>query len=264
MARILPALLVLTALTLNSCGTETVRNNNSSLFGEEDTRPIAPLFLILGGRFSCKKSREYPDATSPYGIDMAPDFQAMREELKDLYRGKIVFIYTCFKISAARIYWINSRAPGQVSYGTLGDTVAAIRTEMAIVPDRQAVVVGHSYGGWLALKSILNLDERETKPIHSLFTIDPIDMTSCIEFDITGCRIGLGLAPTNLLSKIKSSTDRWINFYQTGDWLIRSARVPNADFNIRVDDSHIKIDSNPSVWKSIQRHLKNATRTEFF
>jgi pimeloyl-ACP methyl ester carboxylesterase len=95
------------------------------------------------------------------------------------------------------------------------------------------VLVGHSYGGWTAMRVAAKL-AAEGRAVD-LVTIDPISPARCTQIDFLrgalatsgsqGCTTGPKDADDALLSHRLAS---WRNFYQTSDPLVHSASIPGA------------------------------------
>jgi pimeloyl-ACP methyl ester carboxylesterase len=136
--------------------------------------------------------------------------------------------------------------------------------------------VGHSWGGWLALKTTLALAALPagTRPTVALLgTIDPISGAECRPKRMAETLweyIFGHLTPrpecTRAPQDLAKWEGRWLNFYQTQARHLHSGPAGARDeFRVVIPgypestDSfgpHLEIDSRPEVWDQILRHLE--------
>ena len=116
--------------------------------------------------------------------------------------------------------------------------------------------IGHSYGGWLSLKTLIALQEQNISiPPPDLFTIDPISKRNCSVTSPLGC----SSAPTDVSEaeylRLGESVGEWMNFYQRKTPVVRSSPVRGARSNIEIAVGHTRIDNHPLVWQNITSTL---------
>jgi len=116
-------------------------------------------------------------------------------------------------------------------------------------------VIGHSYGGWLAIKMAAKIIASGNE-IDSLVTIDPISRDDCTYTNWTNC---FG-APIDLrdetLAMIQNKTGYWANYYQNTTYYLHSGRIKFADRNEQLDASHYDIDTHETIWSNIEKRLE--------
>jgi hypothetical protein len=126
-------------------------------------------------------------------------------------------------------------------------------------------VYGHSYGGWMSMHLIKNLDHYRFK---RLITVDPISKPLCraknviktalnflplISFNVDKTRICNEFPrdiSINELDDIKDKTGVWYNFYQDKTKSLHSSKAPLTSIkNVKIEEPHMKIDNHTSIWK---------------
>ncbi len=147
-------------------------------------------------------------------------------------------------------------------------------------------LVGHSYGGWTAMKIAKELELKNRFSIKNLVTIDPISRSECtpkkfteglpdveikriIEKMLSGYTLtaedtpttnkGCLRAPSDLGDAIAilARTSRWTNFYQENYPFLHSSSIPGPIEKIENlkrdyrDDSHNMFMSDETVGKKI-------------
>ncbi len=128
-------------------------------------------------------------------------------------------------------------------------------------------VVGHSYGGWLAMKLALKL--REGLSFLELITLDPISPLDCTpesfisSEDNRGCKEAPSDVASDERKNIRNRAGHWLHFYQSQFYILHSgpyAEASNtvANQKIRVpvvnpfmNDFHKEIGRDPALWKAI-------------
>ena len=117
-------------------------------------------------------------------------------------------------------------------------------------PGGAIFLIGHSYGGWLAMKTVYEL--ADNLEFTGLFTIDPISRKTCNYESPLGCIS----APEDIIPfqriKIRRNTSKWLNFYQSETWYLHSSHILQAHANFIIPKSHTDIDTEESVWLRIK------------
>ena len=148
----------------------------------------------------------------------------------------------------------------------------------------KVILVGHSYGGWLAMHAAFQLTFEYQ--IDGLITIDPISPNDCGPGDISGNYLqstlgvnGHTVGCTNYPSKMKfyfkqilSGTKYWVNIYQTDYQVLHSSRIFEADLNVKVHfpknsywnyEPHKEIDNDSRTWNLI-KYISSLETTTIF
>lgn len=135
--------------------------------------PREPVIVTLGGFDSC--------ATGPLGP--TPEGTARWETSARLSRRFAAeepqWVRGCFDITS-RLYWIASDAPTTVRSTTLdalGPFLDAVNGRVGDGARRPVFLLGHSYGGWLAMRAAWSLPP--SADLRLLFTVDPISPNEC-------------------------------------------------------------------------------------
>ena len=240
----LSTLACLAALTFQGCGAPANSSRPSSLSKDAQPKWAA---LVFGGNASCHPFGN--DASSPYGLSMYTQFDEVVRDLRSQYAADVDYFLICHTVTG-RIYYASSAAPKIVSE-VAPERLAKKVTEFTQTHGVQRLhAVGHSHGGWWALKLALQLADQ----IHfdRLVTIDPISRVTCRPPNIMGC---LG-APRDIseseYQQIAESVGKWSNYYQSRTPYLHSSAIPGASENIELPIDHLKIDNSAEVWRQIR------------
>lgn len=192
--------------------------------------------------------------------------------------GNAVFLYACFGPNAETLSVYSSRGPStwwQSSIRQLTNVVVELAQRIEAEEGKQAAVhlLGHSYGGYLAMRLALALPES-LKPRY-LATVDPISLVGCpassfvqslamSERSGSEAVAGCVSAPHDLrpsYDNIAGSVDYWENFYQDNFGYLHSEDIPVAEANYRVTigrnhaSAHWLIADDTRVWRTINRSV---------
>jgi hypothetical protein len=121
----------------------------------------------------------------------------------------------------------------------------------------RVVVMGHSYGGWRAMKLVSSPQfQTVSRGNATLVTIDPISKTNCNTPLDKGCR----MAPTDFdpgeLLTLNSRT-KWLNAVQAPGIVIGSDAMPAAHVNVKLaGTNHFLIVYDARLWIAINEVLK--------
>jgi pimeloyl-ACP methyl ester carboxylesterase len=148
------------------------------------------LVLVLAGGFnSCgynkvKVAGEADEDWSPYGLAMLPNFnQLTRDILKDRPTAPLRWVISCFGTSQDHLRYYTSSHPKpselrKVDHLHEADLVADILEEARQAgPDPTVVVIGHSWGGSLAMhvtRSLATAPGADRIKELGVVTLDPI------------------------------------------------------------------------------------------
>ncbi len=208
---------------------------------------------VFGGNQSCKV--DDAGIRSPRGMDMYEPFRVLSEKLTIDHGWNVTWLLTCHDSDAA-VKWVSSNAPEQMQSMTIAQVAPKIQDLVAANAPAQVYLAGHSYGGWLALKAGLALDEEVN--VEGLFTIDAISRPNCSFANPAQCtQFPSDVTPAQRLT-LKERTDTWVNFYETQTSFLHSSPAAEADENLQIATTHTAIDSHVSVWNRLTARITQA------
>ena len=198
------------------------------------------LIVAMGGRNSCQKAAPY----SPKTMSMYTEVQKALDKLSPHY-SQTDILASCFR-GDGQVFYTDS-PDADVKKGDMRDIASILDSTQATV-----VVIGHSYGGWLAMQTLLH-----TRLKVSLFTIDPISPVNCAFLKPQNW-LGCTKAPTDIPYDIVAQrTFEWYNYFQTSTRYLHSSEIPQARKNIYLRGSgHTTIDNNQAIWQAFVDNLK--------
>lgn len=234
-------------LTLQACGSSS--EDESKLAAADDDSSV--LLVVSGGNASCELDGS--GMSSPYGMGMYAPFAELKSQLES--DGiEVSFLLTCHGANET-VYFISSEDKRSMRVTTLdgyGTEVVHLRNTRE---PKKIYVAGHSYGGWLAMKALLNFDFD----LAGFYTIDPISRATCSIMQPFGCQSAPTDFTTEQREQLKARSNYWENFYQTTTTYLHSSAIPQADQNTKIQAGHMAIDSHQTVWSniaaSVQRKL---------
>ena len=231
-------------MALQGCGPSGNSSNLSAVAKVDKPKWAA---LVFGGNASCHPFGG--DASSPYGLSMYTQFDEVVQDLRNQHGASVDYFLTCYTVKGL-IFYVSSGAPklvSQVAPELLAEKILEF-TEANVV--RRLHAIGHSHGGWQALKLALQLDGQVY--FDKLVTIDPISRVNCRPPNITGCL----RAPRDIseceYQKISSSVGKWSNYYQIRTPYLHSSPIASASENIELSLDHFKIDNSAEIWRQIR------------
>jgi len=223
------------------------------------------LFVLSGGYESC-------GTYGPHAMNSYQSFRMMLKELGDRYpQLDAHFLVTCLGDDAP---------PGGLAYFHVDGEPELFWTTSLFLPevidqlapqDTSIYLIGHSYGGWLSMLNLINLEDQYDRTSTSLFTLDPISPNGCDDnafynifgggFDTmfnfatggmfgswftNGCRE----APQDMPSTLAQNTEHY-NFYQRNGGYLQSGPMYGA-YNMELPgESHTSIAWSHAVWAAI-------------
>ncbi len=216
------------------------------------------LFVVMGGYQSCKNALR--STTRASDIPIAHHFDKMAKSFisanKDL---EILTLHSCLNSDAppdGEAEYVLSDSPSTDRTGDTDKIQLEIEDLVKANTGLDVYLIGHSYGGWMAMHLAENLDSKTQ--IKGIVTMDPIgpDCTaSGVIFGASECHS----APTDLDNKaIRKRVGTWINFYQTEDSWLTSSSIAEAseDHEIVFDwGPHSEISRRKDVWQTIEKSL---------
>jgi hypothetical protein len=207
-----------------------------------------PVILVFGGSWSCGQNAEQKPAPA-IGNGVAPIagiFEAVRQAVKAKNKSPSVDFISCYTADPTQVHYIlNATKSVQVKSGSVDGMFAEMRSMLAATARPEVILIGHGYGGWMAMEFARTLPP--SLPIHLMVTLDPISMKTCTS-DImihgtrgknarSGCSTSPKDFPSDDIMRISERTGNWLNYYQTSSVYLHSAAI--EDFgkveNIRMD-----------------------------
>ena len=229
-------------------------SSESSRLSDADSKEEVQ-FIVMGGNSSCHND-EFGNTRSPLGTDVHNSFEPILELVEADGRFATKWIVSCHRNSNAAVHYATSESGTQVFETTPEEFITMINGNYLQATARSTFVAGHSYGGWLTMKTALAAIPEQT--FAGIFTIDPISRVHCTFTNPGGCT----QAPRDITnaqrSMIGNISDFWGNYYQTNTFYLHSAPMEEADFNLKLNTSHTGIDSHEGVWTNIKTTVMEA------
>ena len=215
--------------------------------------PAKPVFVVHGGFFSCK----LPWST-PLGSQTYTHAKPMIDAAQSWSGSPVAFVVTCFG-SGHDTAWVqtdlNPTSTG-VPAGTIPDLVADRVAQVG--EGAEVVLIGHSWGGWLAMSDALKLPE--SAHLRYLATLDPISWQTCPPSTLITSVLGgtpsgapeepCTTAPEDLAPDYAAIRERaayWGQYYQDQFSYLHSTAIDAADVS-----RHLVYDglSSASEWEA--------------
>ncbi|MBM4252802.1 MAG: alpha/beta hydrolase [Deltaproteobacteria bacterium] len=212
--------------------------------------------IYFGGFIGCEKMFDV-DAT-PVGSKIDSLQKSTNPTvLPGSYKEQVLYM-TCYTVDPDSIRVVESIAPNKpfkISIADFASRVDALRqsTEIATIS-----VIGHSYGGWAAMKFISLLSASWN--FEGLITIDPISRVTCTPEAFVsqvfnrapGCVDSPKDFDDTTMRYIAQLAKKWQNFYQAKDPWLRSAPISGAEnilvnFDGAADKAHVGILDTPQL-----------------
>ncbi|TNE50499.1 MAG: alpha/beta fold hydrolase [Deltaproteobacteria bacterium] len=230
------------------------------------------LFVVMGGWGSC--GRTGWGSLTPRKTGMYEPAQRLLAKAKAKTGESSHWIVSCFGMYSSRAYVVTSAAPEKVYSASVETFLSYVQRESQRAGGRSLFLIGHSHGGWLAMRVAYALRQIRTIPL--LVTIDPISRTQCTPSRMVAAyfRSATQLRPepgctnsppdftSNQEKEIHSAVGWWKNFYQSQSPLLHSAYIGQAHKNTMLSfdvsswlayQAHVNIGSDARVWAEIER-----------
>lgn len=204
----------------------------------KETEPPKKLRIVaMGGRNSCQKLPPY----SPKSMSMYAEIERSIGQLSPEF-DSVELLLACYRADG-QLFYIDSK-DDTIRSGVPDDLVAAIDHTPATT-----LFVGHSYGGWLAMQTLL-----KSRVKAALYTIDAISPVNCA-FRKPQRWLGCMKAPTDVpYQDVAQKTFYWGNFFQTSTMYLHSSEIPHASRNQHLSGvSHTTIDNSQDIWADFVR-----------
>lgn len=207
-----------------------------------------PLFVVMGGYKSC----QYPfNGPSPADGNLFAAYHAFEEKFTAINGFAPAHVMTCYEDRTPAVRFVTSADPQTAQLSEEGDLTAVIRAMAA--PETPLVFIGHSYGGWLAMKTIAAMGAQQR--VAHLYTLDPISANECTRPFTPGCRRFPRDFGAEQLELISATTGSWVNVYQRLTPYLMSGKTPYATANVLRFAKHGSLDTDPKVWALISDKL---------
>lgn len=274
--------LALVVFAVSRCGGCAVDEPGDARAAAGIGRAADPVVVTLGGYNSCVAS---PSGPTPAGSDR---WNKSARLTRRFSRGDPQWVRACFD-DRGRLYWLSSVAPTLVR-STTTDALAPFFVAVAARLGREGrplYVLGHSYGGWLAMHTVWSLPA--SADVRLLFTVDPISPAQCTAASYVRAAASPASAPWHLAGCQRAPTDfspaarrevrghlpdgGWRHYYQRNFLPLRSgpfdgAPQPHRSYDVSPFlthnggahpswNAHTGIDELAVVWYSFEASIEH-------
>jgi len=225
---------------------------------------MKPFVIAAGGFNSCSKALELMESQSMYEHS-----KELRNIFGKSFERDIDVIVSCFKTNRDKIYWYSTiDRPEDKAFsfksGSKNQYFNDVKAQIDGDDQRVAWMFGHSWGGWLAMNTALEIPA--VTEIKGLVTLDPISPMNCESSSFLGGLLlgvpkkGCTEAPSDMKDhgeKIAERTGRWAQYYQTQATYVHSGVIKSADINqvVRYQGAdgrdfaaHQMVDDDQNIW----------------
>ena len=217
--------------TGTATGTATASSANPGTVANQGAAGASgqPTLMFLGGYSSCRQS---PDGRNdPTTTAMATILKSATAAVKTATGRDPLTVLGCYGFDPAVVtYLVSGAGSGKVIEEAPDTMIANVGQLLAGLGSSRVFLVGHSYGGWTAMESVLKLDSRSK--VVGLITLDPISRTNCTPAEFLSTGRGCLEAPADFgatgLSAIAQRSGYWGNYYQTASPVLHSGPITGA------------------------------------
>ncbi len=205
------------------------------------------LFVVLGGNGSCNSLRESKIVP---GLITTSLFNAFNDNV--LTAGLVTpaddVFYACAEWHSPELKYLDLREQTPMI------SIHEIQLEAVVLSHvqnhKKVIFIGHSHGGWRAMKLAASPLFGAMHVPTILITIDPISLVTCYQVRDAGCKeFPRDLSPVEM-DELHATT-QWLNIWQRPGLILGSAPIPAAMLNVEVASSHMVIPTNSRVWAAI-------------
>ena len=185
--------------------------------------------------------------------------ESFREALSEKF--ELSWFVSCQAFDVNKLHWVKSDAPRVQQTGTREEMWADLTLFTA--GRGPANVIGHSYGGWTAMHSVLKISE----PVQSLTTIDPISAVKCTPVAARSGSEECKKFPSDLseemLKSVHEKTAFWTHYWQTlsngehfGTLGLHSGSTRLNGVNEQeLPLNHLQIDTFQPIWDEVKETI---------
>ncbi len=243
-------------MSLLSCG-----STDFSQLESQEKKP--PILVLIGGYNSCK----IPFNT-PLNIGLYEASASLRAELSE--REGFLTIIGCFLPSTSTMQYLFSSDIEHIHKVAVDDFIAAIQQTITKISAYDLYVIGHSYGGWVAVRAAAKFPA--TVRISEFSTLDSVSPLKCPPKKIAASYASRHPNPDcttspqdqageNILTRQRVTF--WQHFYQYTSPYLHAAPISEASENLFFDypdnpgafAAHANMDIDPRVWNSINQRI---------
>jgi pimeloyl-ACP methyl ester carboxylesterase len=241
------------ALAAAACGKPFQKTNDANTPGELlGQKPPKPLIVGMAGYSTCAQSKDYHDGQwGPLGSPMFRRIEGLAETVTEKFGVEPTILASCFT-KESKIIASSSLDDWSVTQPKDEEYLNRIYEQFPLYTD--VFVVGHSYGGWLAMK-LAESYEGDPSLIKTLHTIDPISKKLCYFDNVSECLSAPRDILTDARQHISLYSGVWVNPWQDATFFLHSSAISEADFNPKYNLDHWDIDNNDDVWADISQRV---------
>ena len=232
------------AVVFVGCGAE-----RESKISFNSDQPKSPVFFVVGGRNSCKPSAGN-NTENPRGTGLYKSLVPVMEHVAAETGTTPEYFSACHYNGSQNMAFVSSWNT-EIQYRQtelqVRDEILKKRNEIGA---DQAVVIGHSYGGWIIMSLASKLGSDES--IGHLYTVDAISKVNCTFSNQSGCLSAPQDIGADDRENVASRTGTWHNYFQETTGYLHSASIAQASENVLSRLPHKDIDQDSMLWDDIQ------------
>lgn len=239
--------IIIVSLALNACGFRQAETSQLS-----SLPAIRPLIVGMSGYSTCTESDSYHNGEQgPLGAQIFRKIERIFQHITDKLGVEPGLMASCFTndsklITASSLDGWKLNKPSDKEY------LASVHQQIDFFT--HVFVVGHSYGGWLAMKLAETYGGANDK-IKTLHTIDPISKELCYFNNVSECLSAPRDFDVASRTRIRENTGVWVNAWQDTTFFLHSSAIAEADENPKYDAEHWDIDNDDSLWESLNEKV---------
>ncbi len=219
----------------------------------ESPEGSSTLYVVIGGNGTCRYSKPSAMFSTLKSNSLFSSFESWIIQ-KGLLKASDNVLFVCYEWLSPMMQYFDLRyqpVMTPIHESALDELVLARAAGQARV-----VIMGHSHGGWRAMKLAASpyLASTLAGIRRTLISIDPVSRVTCLRLRDSGCREAprdFSDAEINYLSNYVL----WFNAYQEGVGVLRSGAATGARVNFPVDANHVSIQTSQIVWQSVLHWL---------
>jgi hypothetical protein len=232
-----------------------------------------PVVIVLGGFWSCgskttskNKDEWSPTETAVSAASMIGIATRQLSEVKKAIKSDVGHLLSCYTpdIDMTKINFINQVNDNKgVVRADLDEMINSLNTSLEKLNNPRVSIVGHSYGGWTAMKLALKLTPKAT--LSTLVTIDPISRERCTPRNFlanmdakitsgTGCHESpKDFSSQDIDTIAKRANGSWYNYYQTSAKYLHSSSIGSKSLKVDTQVNFVTKDDMVEAHNSFLR-----------